>query len=511
MDSTFTTMLLIASIALTAVSVEALIGIAPSPATTSAGASLCSSHAYSSGRKSSRAGSLYYAERDQQYQDYAYEQEQRNNGGWNEGPQPGGGLAAEQQNQQSWNENNNQFQPDRPPQEEYFNGDVGYNNVNYNSFADKSNNQYYAEGQPYESSNPHQFEAQEYQQASFNHQEAQNQGYYPPNQEYLNDYQQQQPYEPPQEFNQGYEPPRDMQQQRQEEDYRRYPTRMNRSRPSSLLDDMFDDPFFNDDPFFDNFFAMPTPFSMLNKNRRRDEGRSSSTSLLAEMFDDPFFDDPFFDKFFSMPTPFRALSPFYRTRRKSSSNGSSIANSNFRSAFSMLDQMRQKMEVFSNYDGFLQRGEGSSRILLDKAERYLNDDVACRMALGVGNEDRIRLGGILGSASSMAYAAVWDGPEQQQQRQERRAQRNLQVAVEGPDPRMMEAVVKITAFEDDEIQSLTLQTRDGREISVPVIGRQNDHNNNANFEDGRFFNEDPREVPPPPGVIDAEVIEQGRR
>eukprot|EP00526_Cylindrotheca_closterium_P013645 CAMPEP_0113620806 /NCGR_PEP_ID=MMETSP0017_2-20120614/10612_1 /TAXON_ID=2856 /ORGANISM="Cylindrotheca closterium" /LENGTH=522 /DNA_ID=CAMNT_0000530497 /DNA_START=968 /DNA_END=2536 /DNA_ORIENTATION=+ /assembly_acc=CAM_ASM_000147 len=511
MDSAFF-MILIASIALTATSVEAL--VPPSP--NAPAAASCSSQAYYYCSRKSHfslqnslhyrpAGSLY-AERNQ-FENYGYQQHQgpNENGNWS------GGAAANQ-----WNENS-QFEGERQQQQqqEYFNGDVGYNNVNYNSFADQSNNQYYYEQQPTQEGNDRQgsydfneqFDVQ-YKQANGvydgqHYQEEQNQGYgqqqyYPnPNQDYRGEpngvydgqqqlYESNQDYnrQPPNGSNQDYayqEPPRN----RQEEEEDIYPTRRMDERGLSR--------------------------------------GGSASSLLDEMFDDPFFDDPFFDNFFSMPTPFNMLSPFYhRNRRRRGGPFSSMVNPNFMSAFSMLDRMQEKMQDFSSSSrdgGFLERAEGSSGILLDKAERYLNEDVACRMALGVGNEARIRLGRILGSSSSTAYASVWDRGEQ---RQERRDQRNLQVAVVDDNGRQddpaskIEAMVRITAFGDEaEIQSLTLQTRDGQEISVPVIGRNNNDsnngNNNNNFEDGRLLNEDPsREAPPPPGVIDAEVVE-GRR
>jgi hypothetical protein len=236
---------------------------------------------------------------------------------------------------------------------------------------------------------------------------------------------------------------------------------------------------------------------------------SSAFSLLDEMFEDPFFDDPFFDDFFNMPTPFSMLSPFFNTRRsrRGSSSSSSMVNTAFKDAFSMLDRARGKMKDFSAENReFFQRVEKSNRMLINKAERYLNDDVACRMALGVGEDERIRLGPILASSSAVGVASVWNNGEEK--RQERRDQRNLQIAVEGSDPRM-EAVVNVSAFGDGEIQSMSLATRDGREISIPVIGRD--------VADGRYLNEDRngnfvgrRNGPPPPGVIDAEVVEQRR-
>lgn len=416
---------------------------------------------------------------------YKYGQGMMNNGddGW------GNSAVAERPFENLWN-GNNQYQ-----------GDVGYNNVNYNSFSEQSNQynrqydgQYEANqeynGQPYQG---------EYQNQEFNNGQsyggdAQYEG--GPDQGYYNN--EQQFYPPP---NNGYnEQPnggyggRPYPPPNQPGDYNRFEPNQNYGYREEL-------------PRGDERDPRDERYPARMNNGRLSRPRSSSPlSLLDEMFDDPFFDDPFFDNFFSMPTPFSMLSPFYRSRRRGSS---SLMNSGFMSAFSMLDRMREKMEVFSRDNGgFLQRTEESNRILLSKAERYLNDDVACRMALGVGNEERIRLGPILGSASSMAYASVWDG---QEQRQERRNQRNLQIAVDGPDPRM-EAVVKLTAFDNDEIQSLVLQTRDGREISVPVIGRDNGENYNNgynNYDDGRFFTEN-RGDAPPPGVIDAEVVEQGR-
>ena len=147
------------------------------------------------------------------------------------------------------------------------------------------------------------------------------------------------------------------------------------------------------------------------------------------------------------------LSPFGMVRRMNSLMDS------------VMDDVRQSMSAMERA---LPREQASREALLRRAERLLNDDPACRDALGSPAE----VGPVSAQSTSMSYV---NGRSRQRT--------NLQAAVRGPSGGGMVFI----AASDGGIEDMILQFQDGgsgypREIRVPVRGNPNIYDNYEGYD-----------------------------
>ena len=197
---------------------------------------------------------------------------------------------------------------------------------------------------------------------------------------------------------------------------------------------------------------------------------------MLDPFSDSFFDE--FEQSFFGGNPFGNISPFFGGRSMLTpffrSSGSLLGN-----MMGMMDQMQSEMvgmmeQVQSEMPTFM-----NNEPLLEQAEQYINQDIACTTALG----DTIQMGQVFGQSTQMVTI---NGKTQNK--------KALKAIVRGS---MAEGNLQLSAT-DEGIEQMVLMVNDQgeyREINVMVPGAVSSQHNRYS---------QPRSTGD--GLLDAEVV-----
>mmetsp|Transcript_836 Transcript_836/g.1741 ORF Transcript_836/g.1741 Transcript_836/m.1741 type:complete len:318 (-) Transcript_836:189-1142(-) len=260
------------------------------------------------------------------------------------------------------------------------------------------------------------------------------------------------------------------------------PWRMRSTNPSwSMLDEMFDavfDDSFIWGPFGGRIFSPFASSIMSPFSTRQSSSRRTRRSPFRFRMDTPFVPSPFVPP---SPSPFfPSFSPLQNEIR------------------AMMQQQQQQANV-------------NLQLLLDEAERLLNNDPACIEAMGGGGP--LRLGRVYSQSTSYVSSSSIMVPEQNHRspgRQRRTQQcRKVKVAVLTQGGGDVGGATLQIVETDQGIYDMVLQLEDGRQIQVKgsiasspqgAASRRRTaggpHSSNINDEDNNL----------PPDVIDAEIV-----